>query len=312
MQSVCAVIVTFNRKQELRACLASLMRAERTPETLIVVDNASTDGTPDFVRHEFPDVQLIRLPANTGGAGGFKAGITAALQSGHGFIWLMDDDHTAEPGTLARLLETAERTPGDAFGPVLLSPDNSDMLTTSYFARGRVCRSYSELTSALGSDTLIRQFPTPFNGVLYRSDALRTLGLPDARLFIRGDDLDYWLRMQEEGLDAVVVSTARMHHPSMFHHDFVILRAAGFILTAHYTGENLKDYCLFRNRAYCFKKYRSYRILGLDVLRYILFFVITRRADFRGLFFWARAYVHGLIGRFGYERRFLAIQPLPG
>lgn len=312
MQSVCAVIVTFNRKQQLYACLASLLQAERIPEALIVIDNASTDGTPDFVQQEFPGVQLICLATNTGCAGGFKAGISAALESSHDFIWLMDDDHTAESDALARLLEAAKRTDFDAYGPVLLSPGTSDTLTTRHFAGAHLCQSYADLTCALGPDALIRQFPTPFNGVLYRSDALRTLGLPDGRLFIRGDDLDYWLRMQEKGLRAVIVVAARMRHPSMFHQDFVVLQTAGFTFTAHYTGEMLKDYCLFRNRAYCFKKYGSYRILGLDVLRYVLFFLVTRRADFSGLFLWTRAYVHGLIGRFGYERRFLGGQPLGG
>lgn len=311
MRSVCAVVVTFNRKQLLGACLTSLLQAQRTPQTIIVVDNASTDGTSDFVEHEFPNVQLIRLAANTGGAGGFKAGIAAALKSGHDFVWLMDDDHTAEPDTLARLLEAARTTVFDAFGPVLLCPGDADTLATPYFAGGRLRYFYRDLTRELGPDGFIHRFPTPFNGVLYRSGALRILGLPDDRLFIRGDDLDYWLRMHAERLDACIVVAARMHHPSMFQQDFVVLDAAGFTLTAHYTGEILKDYCLFRNRAYCFKKYGSYRILLLDIIRYLLFFLITRRADFSGLFLWARAYTHGLIGRFGYERRFLRARPLP-
>ena len=308
MPSICAVVVTFNRKQQLNACLRSIFDAERIPDQIIVVDNASTDGTARLVEQQLPDVQVIRLDRNTGCAGGFKAGILSALETDHDFIWLMDDDHTAEPDTLSRLVEAAQAANCDAVGPVLLEPGDSDTLTTRYPARANLCRYYTELVSEFGADALIDQFPTPFNGVLYCANALRSLGLPDDRLFIRGDDLDYWLRMQEQGLHAVVAVAARMHHPSMFHQDFVVLRASGFELTAHYTGEVLKDYCLFRNRAYCFRKYKSYGILILDIFRYVLFFLVTRRGDFPGLFFWARAYIHGWIGRFGYERRFLHIQ----
>jgi rhamnopyranosyl-N-acetylglucosaminyl-diphospho-decaprenol beta-1,3/1,4-galactofuranosyltransferase len=310
--SVCAVVVTFNRKQQLGACLRSISEAKRTPARIIVVDNASTDGTPAFVEQQFPNVELIRLRTNGGCAGGFKTGILAALKSVHDFVWLMDDDHTAEPDTLAHLLEAAQATGFDFVGPVLLTPGHSDALATRYPDGSGYCSSYADLMSSLASAPFIQRFPTPFNGVLYRADALRMLGPPDDRLFIRGDDLDYWLRMQEGTFTAIIAVRARMHHPSMFHQDFIVLHAFGLVVTAHYTGELLKDYCLFRNRAYCFRKYRSYRILILDIPRYVLFFLITRRGDLRGLLFWAGAYLDGLIGRFGHERRFLHPHLVPG
>ncbi len=240
MQSVCAVIVTFNRKEQLAACLKSLLQAERIPEHIVVVDNASTDGTPEFVEHEFRAVRLIRVPTNTGCAGGFKVGIQAAFETGCELIWLMDDDHTAEPDTLAHLMRAARISECDVFGSVLLVPGKSDELTTLHTVAGRRCSSYPDLISALGPGAVIDQVPTPFNGVLYRANALRSLGLPDDRLFIRGDELDYWLRIQQKGLRAVVVASARMHHPSMFHQDFVVVRGLGRTLVAHYTGKHIE------------------------------------------------------------------------
>lgn len=304
--SVCAVVVTFNRKNILIDCLFSLIRAERQPDKIVVVDNASTDGTADLVRQTFPQIFIVQLAENTGCAGGFKAGIAAALLSGCALIWLMDDDHVGRPDTLLRLSEAAEYSDYGVFGCVLLSPADERTLTSRFVVAGRLCCTYQELLSASPSDGFIRQTPTPFNGVLYRSDVLRRIGLPDERLFIRGDELDYWLRLQQANIGAVIVVAARMSHPSMFHHEFSVAPFLPIRLTAHYTESLLKNYCLFRNRAFCFKKYKRYRTLIIDIPRYVLFFVVNRRADIRGLAFWVKAYLHGLLGIFGYERRYLS------
>src|SRR4051794_9178418 len=89
-ESVCAVVVTFNRRDLLESCLAALGEQTRHVDEIIVVDNASTDGTAGFVAAEFPDVTVLVLPANVGGAGGFHAGLGAALAKGHDWLWVMD------------------------------------------------------------------------------------------------------------------------------------------------------------------------------------------------------------------------------
>ena len=79
---------------------------------MVVVDNASTDGTADAVAGAHPDVQLLRLDHNTGGAGGFAAGIAAALADDAELIWLMDDDTVPEAGALDELLAARARYGG--------------------------------------------------------------------------------------------------------------------------------------------------------------------------------------------------------
>lgn len=306
-ESVCAVIVTFNRRSVLDDCLSSLLGTDRQPDKIVVIDNASTDGSADFVRQKFPQVQIVQLEKNTGCAGGFKAGIRAALLSGCALIWLMDDDHVSRPDTLLRFLEAAaENSDYEVFGCVLHSPKEENTLTSRFVIEDRLCCTYEELFSAAPVDGLIRQAPTAYNGVLYRAEVLRKIGLPDERLFIRGDDLDYWLRLEKAKVRSVIVLAARMSHPAMHHHEFPVAPFLRIGLTAHCTDSPLKNYCLFRNRAFCFKKHRRYRTLILDLLRYPLFFLINRRVDVSGLMFWFRAYLHGLLGVFGRERRFLS------
>jgi GT2 family glycosyltransferase len=114
---VCAVVVTHDRRELLRQCLSALQAEQRPAEGILVVDNASSDGTPEMVRTEFPRAELLRLPANVGGAGGFCRGIERAHARGYDWLWLMNDDTIANGESLANLLAGAARAPG---GPPLL------------------------------------------------------------------------------------------------------------------------------------------------------------------------------------------------
>ena len=89
---VCAVVVTYNRKELLRQCLHSVLQQTRPLDCILVVDNASTDGTLDLLNAEFSNVEQLKLPTNTGGAGGFKAGMQWAYCKGYEWVWVMDDD----------------------------------------------------------------------------------------------------------------------------------------------------------------------------------------------------------------------------
>ena len=112
--TVAAVVVTWNRLDLLREALPAVLGQTRPPDRVIVVDNASTDGTPAAVRADFPGVDLVSLPRNTGGAGGFAYGLALAQAAGAGLAWLMDDDTVPEPGALGALLQARTAYPGPA------------------------------------------------------------------------------------------------------------------------------------------------------------------------------------------------------
>ena len=112
-------MVTWNRRDLLLESLAAVLGQDRPPDAVIVVDNASTDGTGDAVRAGFPAVRLATLAQNTGGAGGFAYGLALALADGADLVWLMDDDTVPEPGALRALLAGAG--PGTGRPPVLLA-----------------------------------------------------------------------------------------------------------------------------------------------------------------------------------------------
>lgn len=106
-ERVCAVIVTYNRKALLRECLKAVFSQTRPPDHVLVVDNASTDGTGEMLQEEFPQVEVLRLPENQGGAGGFHEGMKRAYEQGFDWLWLMDDDTIPRAKALEALLEAA-------------------------------------------------------------------------------------------------------------------------------------------------------------------------------------------------------------
>ena len=107
--TVAAVVVTCNRRQLLLEALAAVHAQSRAPDAVIVVDNASADGTAGAVRRHYPSVRLAELTRNTGGAGGFAYGMALALAGGADLIWLMDDDTVPKLGALRALLLVNEQ-----------------------------------------------------------------------------------------------------------------------------------------------------------------------------------------------------------
>ena len=106
---VAAVVVTYNRVQMLRQCLAAL-RAQSAPCDVLVVDNASTDDTAAVVqqlRQSDSTVYYRSTGANLGGAGGFNFGMRWAVEAGYRFVWVMDDDCFPKPDALENCCRTA-------------------------------------------------------------------------------------------------------------------------------------------------------------------------------------------------------------
>ena len=95
-KTICAVIVTFNRKELLLNCLNALKQQTHTLDHIVVIDNASSDGTTDFLlKNNWKNndyFTYISLPKNQGGAGGFYEGIKYAIAQEFDYVWLMDDD----------------------------------------------------------------------------------------------------------------------------------------------------------------------------------------------------------------------------
>jgi GT2 family glycosyltransferase len=210
------VILNYNTREHLRACLASLaaeVSRSAVEAEIFVVDNASTDGSADMVSTDFPWVRVVRSPLN----GGFAYGNNLALSRARGeAILLLNPDTTLAPGTIAALLWRLDAHPeAGVIGPKLLRPDGSMHLacrrsfptpevafyriaglsrlfpTSRRFARYNL--TYADPDLALEVDSVCGAC------LLIRRAVVERIGLLDERFFLYGEDLDWCLRAREAG-----------------------------------------------------------------------------------------------------------------
>ena len=211
--TVCALVLTFNRKALLVECLRSLNAQSRRPDEVIVVDNASTDGTEELLRSDglLEGVRWLPLERNLGSSGGFNRGVAAAREGDWDWIWIMDDDAEPRPDALERLLASdAARDPSTAvLATAVVDPGGEiEARVQRGFFRGRMTPLPRE---AYVAGTTPEVDYVSFVGMLVRGDAARAVEPPKAEFFIWGDDLEYCLRLRRRGHIRVVPEAVIVH-----------------------------------------------------------------------------------------------------
>jgi glycosyltransferase involved in cell wall biosynthesis len=192
--SVAAVVVTYNRRDYLADLLPSLLAQSRPLDAVYVVDNASSDGTDEYlagVTRTEPRVRVVRLAENTGGSGGFYAGVVAAHADGHDWFWLMDDDVLAIPDGLEGLLRFADRS-GCIHGRRI------DFHGGPFFWQPRINEFLGIPLPYLrdpfaGGQEVFETNSGVFEGMLVSRAVVEAIGPPDPRFFITWDDAVYAL-----------------------------------------------------------------------------------------------------------------------
>lgn len=207
---VTAVVVTYNRCKLLERCLLALRGQSVPVDNVIVVDNASNDGTSDWLNgwlpREFPAAAFIRLKENMGGAGGFAEGLRRAIEDGAHWIWMMDDD--AEPHTDAlRELMALEPDPENLYGSLAVCGAETSWLTTVLEPRRTV------IDQAANMPRYARVQSIPFLGFFVHRSLVERIGLPDAGYFIAADDIEYCIRAERAGARMFIAGRSLIEHP---------------------------------------------------------------------------------------------------
>lgn len=108
-KTTAAIIVTYNRADKLSKVIDSILAQTSVPDTLIIIDNASTDHTTKVIESKNNRlIEHIVLPENIGGSGGFHAGMKTAFKGNYDYFWVMDDDGYPEPAALEILKNSIE------------------------------------------------------------------------------------------------------------------------------------------------------------------------------------------------------------
>lgn len=208
--SVVAVVVAYNRRELLLEVLDALAVQTLAPTRVVVVDNASDDGSGSAAATHPSGVDLVRLTRNTGGAGGFAAGAAHALQTTDAeWLWFMDDDTVPTPDALAELIGAVHDDERIVIaGSRVVWTDGSDHPMNTPRRKPFVRR--AENRSAQGRGVLpVRS--SSFVSMLVRSSAIRERGLPVADYFIWNDDFEFSTRLLRRRRGVFVPSSVVVH-----------------------------------------------------------------------------------------------------
>lgn len=219
MNTVAAVVVTFNRKNLLIECINSLLNQTKKLNSIIIIDNASTDGTiklleeNSFLNHDLIEYKL--MTENLGGAGGFHEGIKLAHAKGYEWIWVMDDDAEPLPDSLEKMTPYFLDTDTVATCPLVMDakgvveiPSNHRGWLRSFDGNTiirQVTSSDTDNTNSLSIDHC------SFVGLCIRASVIDKIGLPISDFFIHNDDTEYCTRLLLTGKINLITSSFIKH-----------------------------------------------------------------------------------------------------
>jgi rhamnopyranosyl-N-acetylglucosaminyl-diphospho-decaprenol beta-1,3/1,4-galactofuranosyltransferase len=260
------VVVTYNRMSVLKRCLFSLLAQSQLPDSIIIVDNASTDGTKEMLQKEFPNHPLfayVNLGTNLGGAGGFHFGAKLAIEKGADWVCLMDDDCLPHKDCLKKLMMNINDKK-NIYSPIVLSIE--DKKTALWGIKARVNTGNREVVTL------------PFNGFLIHRESIKELDFPEKDFFIYGDDTEYNLRAKSSGRKIIMVTDSVMYHPYRN-----MLKGLNILKMFK---SKIWVYYKLRNAIVIYKKYKYVSINQILMFLFsLLFYILTLKLQFINLWF---------------------------
>lgn len=209
MSKVAAVVVTYNRKELLLECIDALLSQScSSAMDIVVVDNASTDGTADALKQLISDREICYLNtgSNIGGAGGFNYGMRYAVENGYDFVWAMDDDTIPTQTALEELLKFDQKNKnsyGFLSSLALWTDGKPNRMNLQKKAINKRIKSFNQTHIKIGVATFVSIFiPTKI---------IRTVGLPIKEFFIWADDIEYTSRISKLK-PGYLITTSRVVH----------------------------------------------------------------------------------------------------
>jgi len=212
---VYAVILNWNRCEDTLACLASLSRLDYPNLRVLLVDNGSSDGTPEAVARQFPDVEVIVNESNLGFAAGCNVGLRHALERGADYIFLLNNDTLVDPAALNHLIALSGPNVGIVAPKIYYAADPTRIwsvggmrhpLTLEKTGDGR-----GQIDVGQWDDVMERDYLVGCALLLSRR-LLTEVGLFDERFFMYYEDSDLSLRARQAGFRLLLSPQARVWH----------------------------------------------------------------------------------------------------
>ncbi|AEH22447.1 glycosyl transferase family 2 [Thermodesulfobacterium geofontis OPF15] len=328
---VCAVVVTYNRKNLLLECLKALRKQTRPIQGLYLIDNASTDGTPELLLEkgyitELPpqnieepwekefiiqnltdgeEIKLyyVRMHENTGGAGGFYEGVKRGYEKGYDWLWLMDDDAEPKEDALESLSIYFKNSNIVGLAGSVLLPNR----TIAIYHRGKI--NFKKVFPLIQIPLQLQEYQkqtveidmASFVGLLVRRNAIEKIGFPKKDFYIHHDDIEYCIRLRSIGKILLVPKSI------IFHKKASKTEVEKFFLGRRKLRKNFSEYWLtyygIRNLVWLGKRYSKSKTLFYYqmfkfLLRQILGIILLDDNKLKRIKFIINAYIDGLQGKF--------------
>lgn len=213
---IVVVVLNTNRRADTLACLESLAHSRYANQQVIVLDNASTDGSVPAIRAAFPGARLVSLQSNLGYAGNNNVGITEALALGADWVLVLNEDTVVHPDCLSGMARVGVSDPRiGMLGPLVFHHDEPDIIQS---ADGRLGPRWE--SEHLGQNEPDRgQYASPRDvdwisgcGILARATLIEQVGMLDERFFYYWEETEWCLRARRAGWRVVQVPQARLWH----------------------------------------------------------------------------------------------------
>ncbi|WP_051211876.1 glycosyltransferase family 2 protein [Butyrivibrio fibrisolvens] len=298
MPVIDAIIVTYNRKDLLVACIDAVLKQTFLVDKVVVVDNCSTDGTIELLESKgyLNDSRFIirHLYTNTGGAGGFNEGMRIAHSLSPDWVWIMDDDVIPAPNCLEELLIAKNSIKEDvSFLASAIRNAEGKAMNVPKLDRRQFTR-YIDWYQYLDAG-IVNVAKATFVSLLINDKAIEKCGLPWAPFFIWGDDSEYTQRIIRDYGPAFMVGRSKATHLRGSAEELSIVKE---------TNENRIPlyYYLYRNNLIGFWEYESalYKFLCMGKLGWDALAVLVRgKYKFRKLSAITRAFFSFIFGTYG-------------
>jgi len=251
---VLIIVVTYNKKDYVLNLLQSLKQIAYKNYDIVVVDNASNDGTVPALKEKFPEVHVIESPENTGGSGGFNLGLEYAFkQTEYKYYWLLDNDVLVSKDSLKNLVDVLESDDSIAVaGSQMCQLDNPEVTNE--------IGAYVDLH--YGGLVLNRHLTRRSNNkrgiydvdyvaaasLVVRADVAKKAGLWED-FFIHFDDVDWCLRIRKMGCRVVAVADSVIWHLSAAEKPitwqyFYDVRNMLYLLRKHATAKDVRRFLI--------------------------------------------------------------------
>lgn len=269
-----AVIVTYNRKELLSQNIEMLLKQTMTVDSIIIVDNCSSDGTYEYLKNcgwTTEPFLYLKTETNIGGAGGFYTGVKAAYEAGADWIVLMDDDgRMADEHTMEILYRAARKLYDENRGERKLFVNA--LVQKGELLSFKIDHMYTVVEAMMAAKNgLIEGAANPFNGTLISRELVSDIGYPKKEFFIKGDEVDYKQRALDAGAYVGTVTEAKYIHPRPETVEKTVLG----VKVPFFVEAPRKEYYAARNFTYMYKLQEWYKGILFELIFVKLLAVIS-------------------------------------